>query len=100
MTLCELSISDFNVTHVLTKIWGFIQVILCEFTVGMLWVRCVSAPLPVMSPRLQSGVTPALDNLGIWLIKMFSCKYIYYGFSSLLSCESPEIPILEVKNGV
>lgn len=31
--------------------------------------------------------------------RMFSCRYIYYGFIPLLSSELPEISILEMKNG-
>lgn len=65
----------------------------------MLWVLCVSALLPGISPRLQNGITCCGQSWNM-ANKIFSCRYIYYGFSSLLSCESPEIPILEVKNGI
>jgi hypothetical protein len=69
VTHYELSISDFNVPQVLTQILGFIHVIRCEFTVRMLWDLCVSVPLPVISSMLQSGITLAVDSLGIWLIR-------------------------------
>lgn len=35
----------------------------------MLWDLCVSVPLPVISSMLQSGITLAVDSLGIWLIR-------------------------------
>lgn len=60
MTQCEFSILDFNVSQFLTKILGFIHVILCEFSVSTLWALW-SLPL---SPRLQCGVTLAMGNLG------------------------------------
>lgn len=72
--------------------------ILCEFTVRMLWALCVSAPLPVISPRLQRGITLAVDNLEIWLVRCLVAGRFIMDFSPFLFCESPEI--LEVKNGI